>query len=77
MVNAVYAIDDFPGDALLWRIEWIGGVGYNTTVIQILITASKRFFHPAARQAKRLKSAPLSYAEVFRSVLSASPQAMT
>ena len=32
MVNAVYAIDDFPGDALLWRIEWIGGVGYNTSV---------------------------------------------
>ena len=31
MVNAVYAIDDFPGDALLWRIEWIGGVGYNTS----------------------------------------------
>jgi hypothetical protein len=29
MVNAVYAIDDFPGVALLWRIEWIGGVGYN------------------------------------------------
>src|SRR5207248_8491756 len=23
---------DFPGDALLWRIEWIGGVGYNTSV---------------------------------------------
>jgi hypothetical protein len=22
MVNAVYAMDDFPGDALLWRIEW-------------------------------------------------------
>jgi len=32
MANAVYAIDDFPGDALLWRIEWIGGVGYNTSV---------------------------------------------
>jgi hypothetical protein len=32
MVNAVYAIDDFPGDALLWRIEWIGGVGHNTSV---------------------------------------------
>ena len=32
MVNAVYAIDDFPGDALLWRTEWIGGVGYNTSV---------------------------------------------
>jgi hypothetical protein len=28
MVNAVYAIDDFPGDALLWRIDWIGGVAY-------------------------------------------------
>src|SRR5271165_6241004 len=32
MVNSVYAIDDFPGDALLWRIEWIGGVGYKTSV---------------------------------------------
>ena len=29
---AVYAIDDFPGDDLRWRIEWIGGVGYNTSV---------------------------------------------
>ena len=37
MVNAVYAIDDFPGDALLWRIEWIGGVGYNTSDPQISI----------------------------------------
>ena len=24
---AVYAIEDFPDDDLLWRIEWIGGVG--------------------------------------------------
>ena len=32
MVEAVYAIDDFPADDLLWRIEWIGGVGYNTNV---------------------------------------------
>jgi hypothetical protein len=30
--EAVYAIDDFPDDELLWRIEWIGGVGYNTSV---------------------------------------------
>jgi hypothetical protein len=30
--EAVYAIDDFPADDLLWRIEWIGGVGYNTSV---------------------------------------------
>src|SRR5271167_2636591 len=30
--EAVYAIDDFPDDDLLWRIEWIGGVGYNTSV---------------------------------------------
>jgi hypothetical protein len=32
MVNAVYAIDDFPADALLWRIEWLGGVSYHTSV---------------------------------------------
>jgi hypothetical protein len=30
--EAVYAIDDFPDDDLLWRIEWISGVGYNTSV---------------------------------------------
>jgi hypothetical protein len=30
--EAVYAIDDFPDDDLLWRIEWIGGDGYNTSV---------------------------------------------
>jgi hypothetical protein len=30
--EAVYAIDDFPDDNLLWRIEWIGGAGYNTSV---------------------------------------------
>jgi hypothetical protein len=28
----VPAIDDFPDDNLLWRIEWIGGVGFNTSV---------------------------------------------
>ena len=32
MVNAVYAIDDFPADALRWPIEWSGGVGYHTSV---------------------------------------------
>ena len=32
MGEAVYAIDDFPDDDLLWRIEWISGVGYNTSV---------------------------------------------
>ena len=32
MGEAVYAIDDFPDDDLIWRIEWIGGVGYNTSV---------------------------------------------
>lgn len=31
MGEAVYAIDDFPEDDFLWRIEWIGGVGYNTS----------------------------------------------
>jgi hypothetical protein len=32
MAEAVYAIEDFPDDDILWRIEWIGGVGYNTSV---------------------------------------------
>jgi hypothetical protein len=30
--HSVYAIDGFPDDDLLWRIEWLGGVGYNTSV---------------------------------------------
>jgi len=30
--EAIYAIDDFPDDDLRWRIEWIGGVGYNPSV---------------------------------------------
>ena len=30
MAEPVYAIDDFPDDDRRWRIEWIGGVGYNT-----------------------------------------------
>jgi hypothetical protein len=33
--EAVYAIDEFPDDDLLWRIEWIGGVGYNPNVPRI------------------------------------------
>jgi hypothetical protein len=32
MGDAVYAIDQFPDDNLLWRIEWIGGVRYNSSV---------------------------------------------
>ena len=31
MGNPVYAIDEFPDDDLLWRVEWIGGLGYNTS----------------------------------------------
>jgi hypothetical protein len=27
-----YAIDEFPDDDLPWRIEWIGGLGYNRSV---------------------------------------------
>ena len=52
MGEAVYAIDDFPDDDLLWRIEWIGGVGYNTSVPSetmaskpVLSTTTKRRFH--------------------------------
>jgi hypothetical protein len=32
MGEAVYAINDFPDDDWLWRIEWIGGVAYNASV---------------------------------------------
>jgi hypothetical protein len=31
VVKGVYAINDFPDDDLLWRIEWIGWVGYNAS----------------------------------------------
>ena len=30
--QSVYAIDGFPNDDLLWRIEWLGGVGYHMSV---------------------------------------------
>jgi hypothetical protein len=32
VVEAVYAIDAFSDDDLFWRIEWIGGIRYNTSV---------------------------------------------
>jgi hypothetical protein len=35
MAEADYAIEDFPDDDLLRRIEWIGGVAYNTVACQI------------------------------------------
>jgi hypothetical protein len=31
MGDAVYAIDGFPDNDFQWRIEWIGGLGYNTS----------------------------------------------
>jgi hypothetical protein len=30
--KAIYAIDAFPDDAQLWRIDWIGGVACNASV---------------------------------------------
>jgi hypothetical protein len=30
--KAIYAIDAFPDDAQLWRIDWLGGVAYNARV---------------------------------------------
>jgi hypothetical protein len=30
--KAIYAIDAFPDDAQLWRVDWIGGVAYNASV---------------------------------------------
>jgi len=32
MIEAVYAVDEFPDDDLPWRIEWVAGVGYNANV---------------------------------------------
>jgi len=32
VAEVVYAIDEFPDDDLLWRIEWVAGVGYNANV---------------------------------------------
>ena len=32
MGKAIYAIDAFPDDDQLWRIEWIGGVAYGASV---------------------------------------------
>ena len=32
MGKGIYAIDAFPDDDLLWRIDWIGGVRYNASV---------------------------------------------
>ncbi len=32
MGKAIYAIDAFPDDAQLWRIDWIGGVAHNASV---------------------------------------------
>ena len=32
MGKAIFAIDAFPEDAQLWRIDWIGGVAYNASV---------------------------------------------
>ena len=54
MAEPVYGIDDFPDDDSLWRVEWIGGVGYNTSVpsdprITVCLTQSPR--------ARRIRSA--------------------
>ena len=50
MADAVYAVDDFPDDDLLWRIEWIGGVGYNRSVPSD--PTNRRLPSTAARSAK-------------------------
>jgi hypothetical protein len=62
MADAVYAIEDFPDDDLLWRIEWIGGVGYYTSVPS---DHKSRFALRSFPPAKRIRSArdhvPLSW----------------
>jgi hypothetical protein len=32
MGSPVYTVDEFPDEGLPWLIEWIGGLGYNTSV---------------------------------------------
>ena len=32
MGKTIYRIEEFPDDDRFWRIEWIGGIGYNATV---------------------------------------------
>jgi hypothetical protein len=46
VAEVVYSIDEFPDDDLLWRIEWVAGVGYNANVPSDLwyaIIPSSRF----------------------------------
>ena len=50
--QALYAIDAFPDDDLLWRIEWVGGVGYNTSV-----PSEPQFVWRSSPKARRTRSA--------------------
>ena len=77
MAEAVYAIEDFPDDDLLWRIEWIGGVGYNTSVpsdpqIEICLAqlpageTNPLSARSRPSQTKRTVKSPLAYCPTFR-----------
>jgi hypothetical protein len=65
-----YAFDEFPDDDLPWRIEWFGGVGYNTSVP----SAPRSMFALAqlllgGRTHSARDRAPLKRKELSRSVL--------
>ena len=62
----VYAIKEFPDDDLLWRIGWIGGAGYNTSVPSDphfdLRAGPSIFASKATRPARRLRRATALWA---------------
>ena len=52
--QAVYAIDAFPDGDLLWRIEWIGGVG---TIRAFPASPRSMFVWRSSPKARRTRSA--------------------
>jgi hypothetical protein len=55
VVDAVYAIDAFPDHDLVWRIDWIGGIGYN---VDAPSAPSLRSVWRGFPLASRIRSAP-------------------
>jgi hypothetical protein len=54
MGDAIYAIDQFPDDDLLWRIEWIGGVRcFQAYVIDDYVTPRVPSNHAARKEFER------------------------
>ena len=65
--QAVYAIDAFPDDDLLWRIEWIGGVGYNTSVPSEA-DPKGLLFRTAVGKSDAITRRPMRQADAYRMI---------